>query len=318
MSEETPKPDPPSISRYRKPVVAAIGFVICLIVGTASALKLDKLSRAASANSASGQLSAYETGAVFEKPSSGLIRSKEDADVMPWIRNAALYPYNDPAPRLALIIEETGSDMTSALTAVGIQAPLTFAISPDADSADKTALAARSAGREVLLLLPMQSEDTFNTSPNPVSINSSRDELVRRMKWNFAQIDGFVGVMNRFGEAVTRDGPTMRAVLETLKDYGYGFVDARTHRQSIAGALARRMSVPVGDRDFAVPRDASIKQLNAILDESIQHAEKWGTAIVTVPAEHRMVKELKSWVGTYDSSVKIAPLTAVVNRLRMQ
>lgn len=308
MLTKKPKPvvSPPVRRNGRYMALAVVGLVV--IVSVMGALKLDQISRAASAN-----VGATE---YFEVPETGVLRVTNRPASLDWLENAAPFPESDPSPRLAIVVVEAGKDMGAALGALRIAAPLTLAIAPTADSASKTANSARSAGREVLLLLPMQSENRFDTSPNPIAINVPREELIRRMKWNFAQIDGYLGVMNRFGEDVTRDAQTMRSVLEIVEANGLSFIDAREHLDSVAGAVARRMNIPAGDRTVAVKSGANAEELYAGLRTALRHAELWGTAIVTVPAERRVVRALEEWLATLQSEVKIAPVSAVIKRLR--
>ncbi len=299
-----------------KPLMAFAGVALCVVAGVTSALKLDHLSREALASRNNQAIESIVSAVPFEQPGVVVVGSGALSDAPRWQRNAATFPANDRAPRMAVIVVDSGWGMAPALKALQIPAPLTFAIAPTADSASKTALAARKAGRETLLLLPMQSENRFDTSPNPIAINTPENELMRRLNWNFSQIDGYVGVMNQFGEAVTRDAPTMRAVLEIIQSKGLSFIDTRAHSESIASAVARRMGIPAGDRNISVQPGANAEELRAELTQALRHAEKWGTAIITVPAEHRIVKALEAWTATLKSDVKIAPVSAVIKRLR--
>ncbi len=316
MLIKRPKPVVPRAGLNAKPLMAFAGVALCVIVGVSSALKLDRLSREALASRADQSIETTISKMPFESPGTVVAQNGATSGGSSWLRNAADFPADSRSPQLALIVVDSGRGMAPALNALQIPAPLTFAIAPTADSADKTARAARKAGREVLLLLPMQSESRFDTSPNPIAINTPENELIRRLNWNFSQIDGYVGVMNQFGEAVTRDAPTMRAVLEIIQRKGLSFIDTRAHSDSIASAVARRMGIPAGDRNVSVQPGANVEELYAELAQALEHAEKWGTAIVTVPAENRIVRALAEWTAAVQSDVKIAPVSAVIKRLR--
>jgi polysaccharide deacetylase 2 family uncharacterized protein YibQ len=136
------------------------------------------------------------------------------------------------------------------------------------------------------------------------------------MSWNLAQLDGYVGVMNQFGEATTRDPETMRAVMEVIQERGLGFIDSRAHEDSIGSAVARRMGVPTGDQVVAIERGSDDADLGAGLAIAKRHAERWGGAIVTIPADRRLVAALQTWIGEQDRAVKLAPVTAVIARMR--
>lgn len=234
----------------------------------------------------------------------------------PWVTHAEKFAVRSTRPRLAIVVIDDGSDAAASLAAMRLSSPVTLAIAPTADAAAKRADAARRFGREVLLLLPMQAEKNFDLAPNPIALHVPRDELVRRMDWNLAQIDNYVGVINHFGEATSRDAETMRIVMERLRDAGLGYIDARTHADSVAGAVARRMGIPTGDLNITVPPGADSDGLQASLDTAVKRAERWGAAIVAVPAERGLVAGLSAWLSAVDGDVEIAPVTAVVTRLR--
>jgi len=298
------------------PGVALGGAVICVLGGLYAAMTLDKWSRAQHPVGLDQHAADSGPVPVFERPDTGITRAAVGDDALSWVRNAAPFPDGDLAPRLAIIVLDDGSDVSAARSVMRLSAPVSIAIAPTADSAEKTAIAARSAGREVMLLLPMQSESHFDVTPNPIAINVPRPELTRRMNWNLAQFDGYVGVMNQYGEAATRDPQTMRTVLESVKAEGLAFVDARTHPDSVAGAVARRMGIPAGDRNVAIDPGADTSALSKGLASAMDHARRWGTAVITIPAERRLLAALAEWLPQHDPAVKIAPVTAVIKRLR--
>ena len=291
----------------------ALALVACIIaLGVFAAMMLDDL------NLDGKQVASIDaaTSNSFQAPTTDIVRSKPVDNSLPWVSNSEPFPAADPAPRMAIVIVDDGSDANASLSAMRLSAPVTLAIAPSADAAHKRAEAARRYGREVLLLLPMQAEKTFDSAPNPIAIHAPHSELQRRMKWNLAQIDGYVGVMNRHGEATTRDAGTMRAVLEILKSKGLSFIDSRTHEDSVGSAVARRMGVPTGDRIVAIDKRSDAGALGVGLDAGLRHAERWGTSIVTIPAERNLIAALEDWITETSSEVRLTPVTAVIKRLR--
>jgi len=292
----------------------ALALVVCIIaLGVFAAVMLDGYSQSRQQNGSPAQIA---EGTEFQPPQTSIVRSSATDSTLPWLRNAVPFPAADLAPRMAIVVVDDGSDVAAALSAMRLPTPVTLAIAPTADAADSRAEAARRHGREVLLLLPMQAEETFDDSPNPIAIHVSHEELERRMKWNLAQIDGYVGVMNRYGEATTRDPVTMRAVLEIVQSMGLSFIDSRAHEESIAGAVARRMGIPSGDLVVAISEKAGPAEVEAQLNAGFSHAERWGTSIVTIPADRKMIAVLEEWGANVPPAVRFAPVTAVIKRLR--
>lgn len=253
----------------------------------------------------------------FVLPETTIVREVDPEQPQPaWRRNAV--PFSGPAdrPRLAVVVLDDGLDARSTMRAIRLNAPVTLAVAPTVEGARSRVDAARRLKREVLLLLPMESEARLVTAPNPIAAHIGREELLRRLSWNLAQIDGYVGVINRHGEKTSRDAQTMRTVMETLHREGLLFVDSRSHADSVAGAVARRMGVPAGDRNAAVRLGDGQKAVIETLAEAEAHAREWGDAIVTIPAERGAIDTLKRWLRTRKSDVVIAPVSAVIGRLR--
>lgn len=309
----------PKIVRLPKLFGIPSGLILCgvatlVVTGVVAAMALDRMTQ--QERSKPSATVALVPAEIFALPEATIVRNANSDARPPWLRHAAPFTASASTPRLSIVVTDDGSDATAALSAMRLRAPITLAIAPTADSAVKRAEAARRYGQEVLLLLPMQAEARFDTTPNPIAIHVPREELKRRMSWNLAQLDGYVGVMNRFGEATTRDAETMRAVMEVVKDEGLAFVDARTHDDSVGSAVARRMGVPAGDRNVVVPPGADAAELGAKLAVGMRHAERWGSAIVTLPAERRLISALGDWIGSKGDGVALAPVTATLKRLR--
>ena len=290
--------------------LAVVGCVISL--GVFAAVMLDDISRS------SKQTAGVDPAANvnFQQPTAAIVRSEPTDSALPWLKNAAPFPIADPSPRMAIVVVDDGSDAAASLSAMRLSVPVTLAIAPTADSADKRAEAARRHGREVLLLLPMQAENEFDSTPNPIAIHVPHSELERRMNWNLAQIDGYVGVMNQHGESTTRDAGTMRSVLEIIQSKGLSFIDSRAHEDSVGSAVARRMGVPTGDRVVAIEEGSSSADVAENLSLGLRHAERWGTSIVTIPAERKLITALQDWIADKPSQVRLSPVTAVIKRLR--
>ena len=277
------------------------------------ALVLNSLTRGGPVEATRTDLETISIPAANARAPSLAIVSAIDPE-SPWSRNAEPFAVRNTRPRLGIVVLDDGADASAALAAMRLPVPVTLAIAPTADAAAKRADAARRFDREVLLLLPMQGEETFDTAPNPIALHVPRDELVRRIDWNLAQIDNYVGVINQFGEATSRDPETMRVVMEKLRSAGLGYIDGRTHEDSVAGAIARRMGIPTGDITHAAAPDA--EGLPAQLNAAVERAKRWGTAMIAIPADRRQIAALKEWLETGTDGVEIAPVTAVVAWLR--
>lgn len=308
------KPNGIKIAPRLKGRLAFAAIALCFVgFGIAGAMVADRLMEESARTDAGPQVEEQ----AFIVPDTGITRAIEPERSRPeWLENAVRYAGPPDQARLAIVLVDDGRDAGSTLNALRLKDPVTLAVSPTVDGARARAAAARRLDREVLLLLPMESGASFDTTPNPIASHVGRDELLRRLSWNLAQLDGYVGVTNQFGEATTRDAKTMRTVMEALSDRGLLFVDARAHSESVAGAVARRLGVAVGDNAVSVDAAASADTVRERLEEAAVHAQEWGEAIILIPAQREAVRGLKAWLKTRRSAVAITPVTSVIRRLR--
>ena len=136
-------------------------------------------------------------------------------EVPAWIRYAVPAAATN-RPRIAVVIDGLGADRAATARAIALPPAVTLSFVAYADElADQTA-AARRAGHELLLHIPME----------PVSVsaamgayglgrNMPHDELVRRLRWDLARIDNYVG--ERIRERRTELGRTQEELGRALK-----------------------------------------------------------------------------------------------------
>src|SRR3546814_4453989 len=79
--------------------------------------------------------------------------------------------------------------------------------------------AARAAGHELMLHMPMEPLDLPRNDPGPNALLMKLDsaEIQRRLDWDLARFDGYVGVNNHMGSRFTRDKDRMAEVMAALR-----------------------------------------------------------------------------------------------------
>src|SRR5207237_5219334 len=122
------------------------------------------------------------------------------------------------APRLAIILDDLGSDRAAAESIFAMPYPLTISVLPNHEHSKEIADEALQRGFQVMLHLPMQS--VANESPEKEELRPGMSAaqvqtLVGKM---IESVPNAVGVNNHQGSQATSDPALMTELMPTLRD----------------------------------------------------------------------------------------------------
>lgn len=231
-----------------------------------------------------------------------------------WQRNAAAYPELDPGvAKIAVVIDDLGLNRPNARATLALPGPLTLAFMTYAPSPGDLTRAARAAGHELLVHVPMQPSDEA-ADPGPKVLSGALDqaELLARLDWALSRFDGYVGINNHMGSAFTRDSEGMRAVLGELKRRGLMFLDSRTIASSVAGPLAKELGVAHATRDVFLDNQREVTAIRAQLAKAERIARETGSAVAIGHPYDETIQALKAWLPTLgDKNIALVPISAL-------
>ena len=202
--------------------------------------------------------------------------------VAPRRSRAARSSAESSGARLAIIIDDLGYDRAAADGVLALPWPLTVAVLPNLPHSWQAAEEAQRRGLEVLLHLPMQSENGA-APPESVELRAGMpaqeaQEILARM---LESVPYVAGVNNHQGSLATQDEKLMAAVMATLRERELFFIDSRTTAASVAYAAAQRAGVPAAYRsvflDDEPDRDSILRQLRRA--ERQAREQGWAIAI---------------------------------------
>ncbi len=161
-----------------------------------------------------------------------------------WQRNAVPVAVTGQ-PMIAVVIDDMGLDRKRSQRTVDLPGPLTLAyLAYAGDLATQTG-AARAAGHESLVHVPMEpGSATTDPGQNALLTALSPEELARRIAWNLSQFSGSVGINNHMGSKATADREMMGTVMAALKARGMLFLDSRTSGETVAQDVALKSGIP--------------------------------------------------------------------------
>jgi polysaccharide deacetylase 2 family uncharacterized protein YibQ len=182
--------------------------------------------------------------------------------------------------RLAIVIDDLGNDDAALARVAALPAEVTGAVLPALPRSRSSAEALRSAGKEVLLHLPMEPRGrAAKPGPGLVKVGMTPAEIAEVLSADLADVPGADGVNNHMGSRASADRATMDAILSVLRKRRLYFLDSRTTADTVAAEEAGRLGVPCRSRSVFlddVPEEPAIR---AQLDRAAEEARTEGAAI---------------------------------------
>jgi len=184
------------------------------------------------------------------------------------------------APRLAIILDDFGTDRSVADSVFALPYPLTLSFLPDHPNSREIAEEAHRRGYQVMLHLPMQS--LGNEMPESQQLHSgmTSSQISEAVGGMLQNVPYAVGVNNHQGSLATTDGPLMADLMVILRERNLFFIDSRTTAATVAYDAAQDASVPCAFRN--VPFLDDVEEVSAIrkqLQLALRDAQEKGEAI---------------------------------------
>jgi len=184
-------------------------------------------------------------------------------------------------PRIALIIDDLGYELTAGRRAVALPGPVACAVLPGTPLAARIAGLAAASGKDVLLHLPLQAADP-DVAPDPgaLRLDMTRREFAAAFAANLASVPAARGVSNHRGSLLTRHPGHMTWLMEELSARdGLYFVDSYTTHHSIALQFAFDAGIPAVRRDVFLDNDRSEAGIRREFERLKREARQRGAAV---------------------------------------
>lgn len=187
---------------------------------------------------------------------------------------------DDGSPRIAIVIDDMGVDMAHLSALVDMSVPIGIAVLPYQPYSKKTAIAAKAAGLDVLLHLPMQADVKYaGLGDGALFTDMGSGEISDIVGRDLGEVPGAIGVNNHMGSMLTADKAAMTFVLSDLKARGLFFLDSRTTAETVAESTAIEMGVPTAARKVFLDDSNDIEDVRLQFERLVKLATKNGEAI---------------------------------------
>jgi polysaccharide deacetylase 2 family uncharacterized protein YibQ len=184
------------------------------------------------------------------------------------------------APRLAIILDDFGSDRAAAEAIFALPYPLTISVLPNHEHSSEIANEAHRRGYQVILHLPMQSITNETPEARELHAGMQASEVSALIEQFLQNVPGVVGVNNHQGSQATSDPKLMDELMPVLRDRRLFYVDSRTTVATVAFDTAQTFGVRSGFRNVPFLDDvAEVAAVRKQLELAFRGAREKGEAI---------------------------------------
>ena len=177
---------------------------------------------------------------------------------------------NIEKPKVVIIIDDVGTEMTHFTELMKLSEKLTVSILPGEKFSKICAEVAHQKGFEVMLHQPMQPKNNSDNHIGSGGIFVSMKPVIieKILAENVSNIPYIKGVNNHMGSYATTKQDVMKATMKVLKEKNLYFVDSITSGNSKGYKIAKEMGVKALKRDIFIDTqsgyDYAVRQLKEL------------------------------------------------------
>jgi hypothetical protein len=293
--------------------VAAVAAALALALHDAGAPRTD--SGAVQLNLPPQAAGATPDPALVEDSPNGPLPIIGKDGRQPWQVYARPFDAANRLPRVAIVIAGLGLDSDATRAAITkLPGPVSLSFSPYAHDLTTWIAAARQAGHEVLLGLPMEPTDFPRQDPGPKTLLTSLDpdQNLDRLRWILGRGTAYAGLVGVQGDRFVTDRASLEPILDALKTRGLLFIDDHDASASVAGPLGRDIGMAWAITDRQLDSDATQASVDKMLGELEAKAAQDGTALGLGTLYPVTIERVVAWAqGLQAKGIALAPATAV-------
>jgi hypothetical protein len=219
-------------------------------------------------------------------------------------------------PMIAIVVSGLGINEQGSLDTIDqLPQEITLAFAPYGKTLKTTVAAARSAGHEVLLEVPLEPFDYPQNDPGPQTLLTGEPTRANldKLFWLMARFGGYAGLVNNMGARFTASAADFSPMMEELGARGLGYLDDGSSNRSLAPQLAQGNKVPFAKADLMVDANPSRQSILQALGSLEAKAMENGQAIGMVSALPISVAAIAEWARELeDKGIELVPASALM------
>ncbi len=189
-------------------------------------------------------------------------------------------PDKSSGARLAVIIDDLGSDRSAAEAIFAMGYPLTVSVLPNHEHSLDIAREAHRRGFQVMLHLPMQSLANETPEARELRPGMPAAEVAALVDQFLQSVPDAAGVNNHEGSQATADTALMDELMPVLRDHHLFYIDSRTTAATVAYDAAQGFGVPSASRNVPFLDDvAEVGAVRKQVELALRGAREKGEAV---------------------------------------
>jgi hypothetical protein len=185
-----------------------------------------------------------------------------------------------PPVLVAVVIDDLGNSLEEGRSTAALPGPVACSILPHTVHGAEIADLAHTAGKEVLLHLPLQSMEDIPLGPGAVTLDMDETEIKSTVQDDLASLPHLAGVNNHEGSLITQHPGDMAWILEAMHAAGsYYYLDSYTSADSVAYQIAREQHVPAARRNVFLDDVNTEESVRYQWQRLLKLAHKYGFAL---------------------------------------
>ena len=219
-------------------------------------------------------------------------------------------------PRIAVIVTGLGINPTASVEAANtLPEAVTLAFAPYGKGLSGTVAAARAAGHELFLEVPLEPFDYPENDPGPDTLLTGKPprDNMNKLFAVMGKFGGYAGLINNMGARFTSSGADFGPMMEELGARGLGYVDDGSSNRSLALQLSSANKVPFARADLTLDANPTRTAILNHLAQLEETAQTNGAALGVISALPVSIAALAEWSNTLESrGFALVPASALM------
>ncbi len=217
--------------------------------------------------------------------------------------------------KIGIIIDDLGNNLQYGQELIELPFQLTYSFLPNRPFTPRLAKMAASAGKEVMVHLPMQSSTTLALGDGALTLELTQYQFQKVAHASIESVPFARGVNNHMGSLLTRHPGHMAWLMEVIskQENGFYFVDSKTTANTIAGQVAREHLVPNISRDVFIDNTFDENEIWKQLGRLTRMARNKGYALGIGHPHPTTIKILSDYLpALVKQGIEVVPITTLI------
>jgi polysaccharide deacetylase 2 family uncharacterized protein YibQ len=251
---------------------------------------------------------------LIEKTDAGNLPVIGPKGLKPWSYYAKRYAHKGNLPTIAIIITGLGQNRTATEAAIKLPENMSLSFSPYAKEAVNWANAARIAGHEIFVDLPLEPSNFPASDPGPYGllVGKGLEENNTRLKWLMSRLEGYVGFVTPLNESFSNNDAVFKELLDQLTARGLMIAMPHEPARNDTRKIIDISKTPYSIADILVDEELSAAAIQARLQLLEKTASKRGFAIGVAQAYPISMQQLGEWSNNLEKKgFTLVPLSFI-------